>query len=234
MFDFLLYPTLKIIHMISYALIIFMTIKRVKSPTVSASFYNWQKLINSLFLVFILSSATYYLLVALIDFKIEYDYMISMAMTLSIYTIGYLGYRHPEIIHGFEKLRGKYENSSLSGNDAEALINQLNNLLGKDEIYKSSALKLPDVAHALNTSPHHLSQLVNEHLHQSFPDLINSYRVEEAKKMLISPDFTDSKIIAIAFDVGFNNKANFNNAFKKFAGMSPSDYRKLHRLEFVN
>ena len=185
-------------------------------------------------MLFVLSTATYYLLVSLVDFKVEYDYMISFTMILAIYTIGYVGYRHPEVIHGFESLRSKYENSSLKSDEAMTLLERITELLEYEKIYLRSDLKLPEVAKQLNTSAHHLSQIVNERLKLSFPDLINSYRVNEAKTMLANPSYSDQKIIGIAFDTGFNNKANFNNAFKKFTGMSPSDYRKLHQLEYMN
>ena len=54
------------------------------------------------------------------------------------------------------------------------------------------------------------------------------------KQCLANPIYAEQKIIGIAFDTGFNNKASINNTFKKFTGMSPSDYRKLHQLEYMN
>ena len=181
--QFLLVPVLKIGHMITYLLIAYLTIIKCSVDGVTKEFYGWQKLFIALFLLFILSSATYYLLVISIDFKIEYDYMISLTMAFAIYTIGYLGYRHPEIIHGFEIVKSKYENSSLKPEEAINLLEQITELLKYDKIYRRSDLKLPEVAKQLNISAHHLSQIVNEHLNLSFPDLINSYRVNEAKTM---------------------------------------------------
>lgn len=232
--QFLLVPTLKIVHMTIYGALTYWTIIKCSKEDSNNQFFRWQKIFSALFGIFIVSSMAYYLLVSFSDFKVEYDYMISFTMVLSIYTIGYLGYRHPEVIHGFESSKSKYENSSLKKDEAENLLEQITELLEYDKIYRRSDLKLPDVAKQLNTSAHHLSQIVNEQLKLSFPDLINSYRVNEAKTMLVNPIYSEQKIIGIAFDTGFNNKANFNNAFKKFTGMSPSDYRKLHQLEYMN
>ncbi len=234
LFDFLLVPSLKIAHMTVYALLSYQTILKASAEQSNNGFFRWQKIFTALFAVFIFSGLTYYLLVSFADFKVEYDYMISFTMVLAIYTIGYIGYRHPEVIYGFESSRSKYENSSLKQEEAINLLEQITELLEYDKIYRRSDLKLPDVAKQLNTSAHHISQIVNERLKLSFPDLINSYRVNEAKTILANPLNSEQKIIGIAFDTGFNNKANFNNAFKKFTGMSPSDYRKLHQLEYMN
>jgi AraC-like DNA-binding protein len=61
---------------------------------------------------------------------------------------------------------------------------------------------------------------------QNFSDFINFYRVEEAKKMLQDPRCAQKKIIALAFEVGFNTKVAFYNAFKKFTHMTPAQYRE--------
>ena len=227
-------PTLKIVHMAIYLVAAFKVGHSDRENEKLQAFHKWQQIILTLFLLFIVSNATYYLLIVTIDFEIEYDYMISMTMATAIYTIGYLGYKHPEIIHGFESVRGKYEKSSLKDTEASDLSERLTELLEYDKIYRQSDLKLKDVAKKLDIPIHHLSQVVNEKLRISFPELINTYRVNEVKRNLVNPDHSDQKILAIALDAGFNNKANFNNAFRKQTGMSPSDYRKLHQLAYMN
>ena len=59
----------------------------------------------------------------------------------------------------------------------------------------------------------------------NFFDFVNQYRVEEAKKEL-TKGLDNRTLIALAFDVGFNNKASFNNYFKKYTGMTPTHYLK--------
>jgi len=74
-------------------------------------------------------------------------------------------------------------------------------------------------------TPHILSQVINEQLSSNFNDFINSYRVEEAKKMLMNPEMKNFTIASIAYDSGFNTLSAFNVAFKKFTGITPPQFR---------
>jgi AraC-like DNA-binding protein len=74
-------------------------------------------------------------------------------------------------------------------------------------------------------TPHALSQVINEQFSSNFNDFINSYRVEDAKKMLMDPEGRNFTIASIAYDSGFNTLSAFNVAFKKFTGVTPSQFR---------
>ncbi len=96
--------------------------------------------------------------------------------------------------------------------------------------FKNAELTLPELAASLGISPNHLSQIINDKFGQNFFDFINSYRVKEAERALLAPEHSHLTILAIAYDAGFNSKSAFNAAFKKHAGMTPSQFRKLsHR-----
>jgi len=72
---------------------------------------------------------------------------------------------------------------------------------------------------------HHVSQVINEKLNQSFFELLASYRVEEAKVILKSDLGKKLTIEEVAEQVGYNSKSAFNTAFKKFTSHTPSAYR---------
>jgi len=63
-------------------------------------------------------------------------------------------------------------------------------------------------------------------MEMNYFDFINSYRVKEAMNLLQTAQEIDSKIIAIAFDSGFNNRTSFHLAFKKVTGLTPKEYRE--------
>jgi AraC-like DNA-binding protein len=63
-------------------------------------------------------------------------------------------------------------------------------------------------------------------LHQNFFQFVNSYRVEEAKKLLRDPASSHINIAEIGFRAGFSSAASFNALFKKFTHTTPSQYQK--------
>ena len=71
-----------------------------------------------------------------------------------------------------------------------------------------------------------LSQLLNESLGQNFFQFINGYRVEEVKKRLQNPKYSNLTILGIAIECGFSSKAAFNRIFKLHTGVTPSAYMK--------
>ena len=56
----------------------------------------------------------------------------------------------------------------------------------------------------------------------SYTDFVNQYRVQYAKKLLIQ----DKNVTETCFECGFESLSYFNRIFKKFAGESPSEFRK--------
>lgn len=70
---------------------------------------------------------------------------------------------------------------------------------------------------------------MNERLNTNFRNYINSYRIEEAKKILINE--SDKNILTICYDVGFNSKSTFNTCFKKYTGKTPSEFRQEYLAE---
>ena len=130
--------------------------------------------------------------------------------------------------------KDKYANSSLSSGAAESIVLRADNFMKEEKLFLQNDLKLFDLAQRLAISPHHLSQVINEHRGKSFNHYINEYRIREAQTLLTMPENREEHIIQIAYQVGFNNKSTFNQAFKKVLGLTPSQYRKEVFAESLN
>jgi len=119
----------------------------------------------------------------------------------------------------------RYKSSSLSSGDALRFKTMILEYINKNESYKDHNITLGKFAKSISLTPHVVSQVINEQLSCNFNDFINSYRVEEAKKLLIDAGMKNITVASIAYDCGFNTLSAFNTAFKKFTGLTPSQFR---------
>ncbi len=118
----------------------------------------------------------------------------------------------------------RYSGSSLSKEQSHDCYLKVISLIREEKLYLHFELKLEDIANRLNLSTQYVSQAINQNGNKNFFEFINSYRIEEAKKLLKErPDLT---IEAIAYDSGFGSKAAFNRTFKKSTGQTPSEFIK--------
>ena len=92
--------------------------------------------------------------------------------------------------------------------------------------YQDPKLTLKRLATRMQLPINDLSQTINVGLNKSFSDFINALRVEEVKQKMNDPKYAHLSQLGIALESGFNSKATFNRAFKKFTGMNPSEYQK--------
>lgn len=86
----------------------------------------------------------------------------------------------------------------------------------------SRKLTLQDVADCCYVSQWHLSKLLNKYAEKSFYDILNSIRIQAAKKLLEDPSL---KIGDISERVGYSDTAHFARTFKKLENMSANEYR---------
>lgn len=124
----------------------------------------------------------------------------------------------------------KYKKSTLNPAIKSAILEKLEAVM-EQKFYQRDDASLSTLADELGASTHHLSQVLNESLKISFQDLLARYRVREACRMLRDKTYEQVKIENIATKVGYNSKSAFNTAFKKRAGLTPSDYREARSVQ---
>lgn len=122
----------------------------------------------------------------------------------------------------------KYKTSALDRERVAEILPRLTQLMKDEKIFLDGNLSLRKLAERLMIHPNYLSQIINEQLGCSFNDFINKYRIQEAQRRLLDPKEGHKTVLDIAYDTGFYSKSVFNNAFKKFAGQTPSQFKKQH------
>lgn len=120
----------------------------------------------------------------------------------------------------------KYQKSSLTESDKQRILENIRMEFDKNKYYSENLASLSELAKKIGSSPHHVSQVINEKLNKSFFELLAFYRVEEAKKILAGDKANKITIEELSEMVGYNSKTAFNNAFRKLSGKTPSDFRK--------
>lgn len=85
-------------------------------------------------------------------------------------------------------------------------------------------LSLEYLAREFGVSPFRLSRIFSHRLYTSFPQYVNSRRLEYAADLLSD---TSRTITGIALDAGFGSTRTFFREFAKRYGVTPGEYRRL-------
>ncbi len=120
----------------------------------------------------------------------------------------------------------KYQTSSLDPQRALDVLPRLQALMDDKKAFLDADLNLQRLAQQLKIHPNYLSQIIHEQFNLNYNDFINSYRIKEAQQRLARQSGEKASVTEIMLDCGFFSKSAFNTAFKKFVGMTPSEYRK--------
>ncbi|KPK87886.1 MAG: hypothetical protein AMS27_01010 [Bacteroides sp. SM23_62_1] len=157
------------------------------------------------------------------------DYLISSFMALIIYgtsvnVIRSSGFFTEHLNTAFTVSK-KYARSSLSEEDKAEILMKLKDCMENERYYKSNIASQSQISKKLLIPVHHISQVINEKLNQSFFEFIATYRIKEAEKLLLNPDYNHLTVEEIAEEVGYISKSAFNKTFKRITGKTPSEYR---------
>jgi AraC-like DNA-binding protein len=110
--------------------------------------------------------------------------------------------------------------------EKEKIVQEVLLYMQSNKPYLEPELTLEQLASKLLLKPRVLSQAINEILGQNFYDFINRYRIEEASRLLTNPKDQKITILEVLYEVGFNSKSSFNTLFKKYTGLTPTEFRK--------
>jgi AraC-like DNA-binding protein len=216
------------------------SIKQVFSET-SRIDMNWVRwLINGYLFIIICSALIYFLMAKFVD-QFYLMYLINIAIaTPYMYGIAYKGLIQPTIwqkahtsekqleeqMHASEEIVKTKVKATATDNRLGEIVKKTVVLMENEKLYQETELTLQELADKLQSPAHLVSQAINEVMQKSFYDLVNSYRVEEAKRLLVDPKNLNYTILSVGFEAGFNSKTTFNTVFKKFTGLTPTEYKE--------
>ena len=158
------------------------------------------------------------------------DTLIFSGVVVFVFLIGFFGVRQADIFaespsapKGIEQKK-KYTKSGLTEEATEELHQELKRLMTEDTLYKNSGLSINDLSSKLEVHPNYLSQVINQKEKKNFYDFVNTYRIEEFKRLIAMEKNQQYTLLSLAYDCGFSSKTSFNRYFKKETGQTPSQY----------
>jgi len=208
--------------------------KRLKTSfsTVNNIYLSWPYIVVWGLIVWRMLRMTDYLLYITIEdinIKILYLFYISGEIVFLVFiSLLFLkGIKQPNVFFGIieESSKGKYEKTAIPELQRKSYQKKISQLMEEEKPYLDPFLNIKELAKKIAIPTHHLSQVINSSFDKNFFDFINSYRIEESKKLLTKYSAQEKTILEILYDCGYNSKSVFNTAFKKHTGLTPTQYR---------
>lgn len=135
---------------------------------------------------------------------------------------GYELYIKSMLFQLFYILNNRCRNATHTPKDVKNL-DKIRVVMKHVENHYSDKITIAEVAELVDFSESHFMRYFKETMGTSFIDYLNEYRLTIAARLLQG---SESSILSVAEDVGFDNLSYFNRAFKKRYGVTPGQFRK--------
>ncbi|GGG32239.1 transcriptional regulator [Dokdonia pacifica] len=232
----LLSPILQLMAIISVAVYVILSIKKIKTFTLllienysNSEKYKltWLKRIVYFFGIMWLLWLPYtFIDYFFFEYQLNFKYYYPLYLIMGIVSVwmGMEAFLRPEyiIVH----LKEPKNKKTVVIHDLEEKIAWLQEQMNQNLFFLNSELTLNTLAENLQIHPNLLSRIINEGTKKNFSDFINEYRVHTVIEKMKSKSYENITLIGMAHESGFNSKTSFYRTFKKFTNKTPSDYLK--------
>jgi AraC-like DNA-binding protein len=153
---------------------------------------------------------------------------IGIILSFSIFALGYKGILQREIFDTHVEGEVLLPERPLTKEEKpdDEVISRLKQYMETNKPYLDPELSLSTLSKGIGLNRNQLSQLINEGIGENFYDFVNRYRVEEVKRLMVDPQKQNYNLLGIALEAGFKSKSTFNLIFKRFTGLTPTEYKK--------
>lgn len=121
----------------------------------------------------------------------------------------------------------KYAGSLLSEDEKDGIFSKIRHVMLDTTLICQTEFSLNALAVAVGERPRHVSQVINEKAGMNFHSFLNEYRMKEACRRISDvANYGHLSIGGIGDSVGIKSRSQFAKVFKRFVGMSPSEYSR--------
>ena len=125
-----------------------------------------------------------------------------------------------------EKKQIKKHKLNIESNQEQELLLKILDSFEKDQLFLDQNLAIDELAKKIDSNKTYISYTINKNFKMNFSSFVNQYRVKKARILLSSSKYKNYTIETIAQESGFKSITVFNKAFKKFTGLTPSNFIK--------
>lgn len=191
---------------------------------------SWVRFFTGVFLIVNLSFLVSLFAVIHLDVTDLVWKSVGVILSLSIFALGYKGILQKEILLPESLVEPQLAEQPMStehiARPDHNLIEKLQQYMKREKPFLDPELSLSTLAKAMGINRNQLSQLINTGIGENFYDFINKYRVEEVKRLMVDPQKQNYNLLGMALEAGFKSKSTFNLIFKRFTGLTPTEYKK--------
>ncbi len=132
------------------------------------------------------------------------------------------------VVHTHKLLTTKPEASKDKADEklTDTAIQKVQQGMETQKLFLKQNLNIDEFSKRINLPVKEVSAVINKHYGTNFFEFMNSYRVEEAKRLLSDSQHADMTVMDVLLHAGFNSKSAFHRFFNRLVGMSPTEFRK--------
>lgn len=147
---------------------------------------------------------------------------ISMAFSVMLFSLSYICFYRDFTIDQLNIDEDIEQTKEPPVHEDNEITSKMEKLMIEQHYFLKKDLRIGDIVKAIGSNRTYVSNYINKTYNCSFSDYVNRLRIEYAQKLILSSRGT--KLTQIAEDSGFASEQSFYRNFKKFVGMTPSDW----------
>lgn len=130
----------------------------------------------------------------------------------------------------------KYRKHQVSEEENSELLHRILYIMETSEEIYDNGFSLARLTELVDgRASNYVSQAINQLYHRTFNDMVNEFRIREACRRLNAPEhYGHLSNDFLAQGLGFKSYPNFVRNFKKFTGLTPSEFQKQLKEKQIN
>lgn len=179
----------------------------------------------------------FYLTFILIDKSLTY-HMVYTAGAAWMVVSSFLLMLYPSLLYGYQPIKSNQKTikpkpalgaiASGKDNEEQKMVDvkrAVDRGLDNDTLFLKLGYTINEFSKDIGIPVYQISKAITQYTGMGFKDFINQKRIQYCVQKLDSSHWKNFTVEAIAQECGFKNRNSFTNAFKKYKGVYPSEYK---------